>query len=200
MMYGLRPVAQRALSAVGLGVVLALSAAVPALAKGTPYFTVEISPQEPIAGEAFVVVVRTWDNVAHTVPARLDTADHLDGLLVLRSASGDSPDIAIPLQYQALDEFRATVAMPTAGEWKLIAFPDRTGWASPEVPPGYPDTVAVTVRAANGGVPTIPALAGLAALSGILGVLVILTRRARRAWQPRLAVGLVTWRRRRRAS
>jgi hypothetical protein len=174
MTNGLRPVAQRALSAVGLGVVLALSAAVPASAKGTPFFTVEISPEEPVAGEAFVVVVRTWDNVAHTVPARLDTAERLDGLLVLRSASGDSPDLAIALQYEAPDEFRAAVVVPTAGEWKLIAFPDRTGWASPELPPGYPDTVAITVRAANGGVPTIPALAGLAALMGIVSSLAIL--------------------------
>jgi hypothetical protein len=180
-MNSLRPVGHRALSALGLGVVVALSVAVPASAKGTPFFTVEISPQQPVAGEAVVVVVRTWDDVAHTVPARLDTAVHLDGLLVLRSASGDSPDLAIALQYQAPDEFRAAVVVPTAGDWKLIAFPDRTGWVSPDVPRGYPDTIAVTVRAANAEVPTIAAAARLAALAGILGALVIAARRARRA-------------------
>jgi hypothetical protein len=180
-MKGLRPVGHRALSAVGLGVVLALSAAVSASAKGTPFFTVEISPQEPVAGEPFVVVVRTWADVAHTVPAGLDTAMHLEGLLVLRSPSGDSSDLAIALQYQAPDEFRAVVVVPTAVDWKLIAFPDRTGWPSPDVPRGYPDTIAVTVRAANAGVPTIAAAARLAALAGILGVLVMAARRARRA-------------------
>jgi hypothetical protein len=187
MTNGLRPVAHRALSALGLSVLVALFIAGPALAKATPFFNVEVSPPQPVAGEAFVVVVRTWDDVAHTVPARLDTAAHLDGLLVLRPVAGDSPDLAIALRYHTLDEFRATVVVPAAGEWELVAFLDRSGWGSPDVPPGYPDTIAVSVRAANGGVPTIAVLADLAALAGISGVLVSLARRARRA-EPELGL------------
>jgi hypothetical protein len=168
------------LRAVGLGVLLALSVAGPAAAKSTPYFSVEISPTQPVAGQPIVVIVRTWADVAQTVPARLDTGAALDGLLVLRAAAGNVPDLAIALDYQALDEFRATVVAPTPGDWKLVAFPDRTGWASPDVPPGYPDTIALTVRAQSDGVSPIAAMAGLAALTGILGVVVILIRRGRR--------------------
>jgi hypothetical protein len=185
MTKGVRVVGQRVLRAVGVGVLLALFVVEPASAKGTPYFTVEINPPQPVAGEPIVVVVRTWEDAAHTVPAKFGTSEALnraalDGLLVLRPAAGDAPDVAIPLQYQALDEFRATVVVPTAGAWKLIAFPNRTGWATPDVPPGYPDTIALTVRAQNRGVSTVAALVGLAAVVGIFGVAAMLARRARR--------------------
>jgi len=185
MTKGLRVTAPRAFSAVGFGVLLALSIAGPVSAKLTPYFTVEVSPPQPVAGEAIVVVVRTWEDVAHTVPARFGSSAAvssaaLDGLLVLRPATGDALDVGIRLQYQAQDEFRATVVVPTAGDWKLIAFPNRTGWASPDVPPGYPDTIALTIRAPNGGVSTIAAIAGLAAVIGIVSGAVVLPRRVRR--------------------
>ena len=173
-------VARRVLQAVGFGTLLALSVAGPASAKLTPYFTVEIRPTEPVAGEAIVIVVRTWEDAAHTIPARLDTAAALDGILVLRPAAGDAPDVAVPLQYQDLDVFRATVVMPSAGDWKVVAFPDRTGWASPDVPPGYPDTIALAVRAQSNRVSPILALAGLTAAIGSVGVVAILARRARR--------------------
>ena len=184
-MKGFRVAGPRAFSAVGFGVLLALSVAGPVSAKLTPYFTVQVSPPQPVAGEAIVVLVRTWVDVAHTVPAGFGTSAALnsaalDGLLVLRPAGGDTPDVAIPLQYQALDEFRATVVVPTAGDWKLVAFPDRSGWGSPDVSPGYPDTIALTVRAPNGGVSTIAAIASLAAVIGIVSVAVVLARRARR--------------------
>ncbi|MDQ6796040.1 MAG: hypothetical protein M3067_14725 [Chloroflexota bacterium] len=185
MTKGLRITTLRAFNAVGFGVLVALSVAGPVSAKLTPYFTVEVSPPQPVVGEAIVVVVRTWADGAHTVPAGFGTSAALnsaalDGLLVLRPTTGDAPDIAIRLKYQALDEFRATVVAPTAGDWKLVAFPDRTGWGSPEVPPGYPDTIALTVRAPNGGVLTSAAIIGLTAVIGIVSAAAWLARRARR--------------------
>ena len=179
MTNGSRVMAFRPLRALRLGVLTALLVTGPASAKSIPFFTVEINPPQPVAGEAIVVTVRTWEDVAHSVPARLDRATRLDGLLVLRSVSGDSPDVAIQLEYQAQDEFRASVVVPTAGNWKVVAFPDRTGWATPDVPPGYPDSIALTVRAQNGSVPTLAAVAGVA-LIVIVGFLGIVARRRSR--------------------
>lgn len=173
-------VARRGLVAVGLGVLITLCVAGVASAKGTPYFTVAISPPQPVAGEAVVVTVRTWEDVAHTVPASLASAATFEGLLVLRAADGVSPDVAVPLAYQAPDEFRATVVVPAAGDWKLVAFPDRTGWASPTVPAGYPDSIALTVLAGNSAVSINPPMASLGALIAIVGAAMILVVRARR--------------------
>lgn len=172
--------AGRVMRAVGLGVLLALGVAGVASAKGTPYFGIEISPLQPIEGEAVVVVVRTWEDVAHTVPARDVAAATLNGLIVLRSAAGDRPDIAISLSSQAPGEFRATFVVPGPGEWELVAFPDRTGWASPVVPAGYPDAIAIGVRAQDGGAAIIAPVAGFAALVLILGGALIVALRVQR--------------------
>jgi hypothetical protein len=176
MTNGLRVMAHRARSAVGIGLLMALAVAGQASAKDTPFFTVEMSPREPVAGEAVVVVVRTWTDAAHTVPERLEMTAALDRLLVFRPAAGGSPDVPIPLEYQAPGEFQATVAVPSAGEWTLVAFPDRTGWASPDVPPGYPDTIAFTVRAPSDGFMWMGPLAALAAAIGMAGIVMVVGR------------------------
>jgi hypothetical protein len=169
-------IAHRAPRAVGLGLLMALAVAGPASAKGTPFFTIEMSPRQPVASEAVVVAVRTWEDVAHTIPARLETTAALDRLLVFRRVAGDSPDIPVPLRYRGPGEFHGTVVLPTAGDWTLVAFPDRTGWASPEVPPGYPDTIAFTVRAASDGLMLMGALAALAVVIVIVGTVVVVGR------------------------
>ena len=166
--------------AVGLGVLLALGLTGVASAKGTPYFSIEISPLQPSEGEAVVVTVRTWEDVAHTVPARLVAAATLDGLIVLRSAEGDRSDIGISLDYQAPGQYRATFVVPWPGEWQLVAFPDRTGWASPIVPAGYPDAIAISVRAPGDGAAIIAPVAGFGALVLILGGALIIALRAQR--------------------
>jgi hypothetical protein len=176
MINGLRVMAHRALRAAGIGLLIGLAVASPASAKDTPFFTVDMSPRQPVAGEAVVVVLRTWKDVAHTVPERLEMTAALDRLLVFRLAAGGSPDVPIPLQYAAPGEFRGTVVVPTAGHWTLVAFPDRTGWASPEIPPGYPDTIAFTVRAASDGFMLMGALAALAAVIVIVGIVLVVGR------------------------
>jgi hypothetical protein len=178
----MRNLARPFLSAIGLVAFLTLSWAAPASAKITPFFTVAIVPVAPVAGQPLVVVVRTWSDAAHTIPAGLDAAEHFDRLLVLRPASGGSADIPIPLRFEAPDEFRATVIAPVAGDWSLIAFPDRTGWGLPEVPPGYPDTLVITVVPASHTDVTLWVVIGLAAASLAAASALAIGRRRRTGW------------------
>jgi hypothetical protein len=169
---------------------ITMAAAMPlAMAGGVsakmPYFTVEIQPAVPVAGQPFRVTVRTWQDAAHAIPAGFDAAGALSGLLVARRPNGASPDVAIPLVLRGPDRFEASVTLPT-GDWTLVAFPNRAGWASPVVPVGYPDTIPLSIRA------PAPALTGFGvALVVLVGVLVVigLVRR------PRLTRGLSRLRR-----
>ncbi len=172
------------MSAIGLVVVLILFMAAPAAAKMTPFFTVAIDPAAPVAGQPMVVVVRTWSDAAHTTPAGFDAAATLDGLLVLRPTTGGSADIPIPLRFAAHDEFRATLIVPSAGDWSLVAFPDRTGWGSPNVPAGYVDALHVTVLSENGSAAGAAwwALACLAAAIVAAAAAIVIVRRRRTGW------------------
>jgi len=113
--------------------------------------SVTITPANPIAGQPIVIVARMWQDAARSIPARFAQVV-FDRLVVLRSVESGSSDIPISLQYQKdQDEYRATVIIPSAGEWKLVAFPDRSGWSSPQVPPGYPDTISLTIQSQSDG-------------------------------------------------
>lgn len=162
----------RLVRATGLAAILVLSFAATVSAK-TPYFTVEISPAAPIADEPILVVVRTWADADHTIPARFDAVETMDGLLVIRAAGGGTPDIAVPLRLGETARFEGSVILP-AGDWTLVAFPDRTGWSTAEVPAGYPDTITITVR---GPSPTLPEF--VMPLVAVAAVLVALALRLR---------------------
>ncbi len=162
----------RLLRATGLAAVIALSAAAAVSAK-TPYFTVEITPAAPLADEPILVVVRTWEDADHTIPARFDVVEAIDGLLVVRAASGGAPDIPVTLRLREPDRFEGSVTLP-AGEWTLVAFPDRTGWSTAEVPAGYPNTVALTVREPGPDLPTF--VIPLVALAAVLVALALRLR------------------------
>ena len=144
---------------------LSLTMAVGVLAK-MPFFTVTVDPSVPTAGEPFLVVVRTWEDVAHLRPAGFSQVGAMSGLLVARQSSGGSADIAIPLMLIAPDRFEATVNLP-AGDWTLVAFPDRSGWADPSVPAGYLDTILLTVRQ------PLPDDAGLAVAIAVVVVAIL---------------------------
>jgi hypothetical protein len=159
----------------GVGACIALFATAPVLAK-MPYFSVEITPREPVAGEPIMITVRTWQDLANTVPEPFDVPD-LNGLLVLRSTDG-TPSIGIALEADAPGRFQGTVTVPTAGVWTLVAFPDRSGWSPPEVPPGYPDTITVTVRPETGVVGSV-LIGGIAAAVGLVGLSVLAQRSGR---------------------
>lgn len=172
--------ARRIATAMGVAACIALFATAPVLAK-MPYFSVEITPLEPVAGDPVLITVRTWQDPAHTVPEPFDAPD-LNGLLVLRSTNDGTPSIGIALDADAPGRFEGTVTLPTAGEWTLVAFPDRSGWSSPEVPRGYPDTILLTVRPETDLTRALLLISGIAAAIGLagLGVLAVRSRRLRR--------------------
>lgn len=139
----LPPIPVRLLRATWLAAILALTAAGLVSAK-MPYVTVEIVPEAPIADEPVLIVVRMWADSNHTSPAGWDILPTMDNLLVFRSADR-SDSVPVRLRLVEPDRYETRVTLP-AGDWTLVVFPDRSGWATPDVSPGYPDTIAVTVR------------------------------------------------------
>jgi len=181
---GSRRTAKRLVRAITIAVAMPLAMAASVSAK-TPYVTVEIEPAVPVAGQPLLVIVRTWQDADHAIPAGFDTVEVLNGLLVARRPNGDSPDVAIPLVLRGPDRFEASVTLPV-GDWTLVAFPNREGWASPVVPLGDPDTIPLSVRQ------PAPDLTGLAAaMVVLLGVFVVIALVQR----PRLTRGLTRLRR-----
>ena len=129
----------------GVAALMTVLVATPASAK-MPHFSVTITPANPIAGQPITVAVRLWRDAAHRIPARIAPLD-LDRLLILRSVEPGPSVMPISLRYEAdRDEYRASVIVPSAGEWHVVAFPNRSGWSSPQVPAGFPDTISLTVR------------------------------------------------------
>ena len=154
MMLGPTVLGRRLRSTVEVGVLAIALLALPAVALAKmPYFSVEVSPSEPTVGRPIVVEVRLWGDAGHVLAGREDesamsfaeASPVIDGVLVAR-ADG-SPDVAVTLRRAGLDTYQGTLWLP-AGGWTLIAFPDRSDWATPSVPPGYPDDISFTVSAA----------------------------------------------------
>ncbi|HET8569954.1 MAG TPA: hypothetical protein VFM93_13320 [Candidatus Limnocylindria bacterium] len=144
--------------------ILILTAAVASASLGgtawakIPYFSVDVTPPDPVAGEPVLIVVRFWHDAAHTRPEPFAAGPWIDRLLALRRV-GAEEERAVPLRDDGGGGYRASVTFDGPGEWHLVAFPDRCGWSSPEVPPGYVDRVALTVRApgATAGAAEVPA-------------------------------------------
>lgn len=133
----------RLIRAAAFAAIIAGSGADPVAAK-MPFFTVDITPTAPVAGEPILIVVRFWADAGHTSAAPFDWQPTMDDLLVMRSG-GAGAQVAVPLHMREPGRFEATITLH-AGAWTLVAFPDRTGWATPDVPDGYPDTIPLTVR------------------------------------------------------
>lgn len=107
---------------------------IPAGAKMPP-FTVTVEPNPPVAGETTSISVE----LDASFPA-----EELAGLLALSPASNEhAPGEMIALTLERVDPIRyeAIVVIPKAGAWVLKTFPDRIGWSTQQVPPGYPDTI-----------------------------------------------------------
>ncbi len=141
------------LRAASLAGIIGASVVTPVAAK-MPYFSIEVSPAAPVADEPIRIVVRTWVDVAHTSPAGFEAPGVMEGILVIRDARmggadvPEIPEIAVSLRSQAPDLYAGTVTLP-AGDWRIVAFPDRAGWGLASVPVGYPDEIALTVRPAG---------------------------------------------------
>jgi hypothetical protein len=154
-----------------LATLLVLVSAGPVAAK-MPYFSVEVSPAQPLAGVPFEVVVRTWNDAEHTQPAAWDLP--IDGVLVLRRAEDADVrfgSIPVPLRLVTADEYRATVEIAEAGDWVLVAFPDRSGWSTSVVPEGYPDRIPIRVATPQERLAPEIALSIVAGIPIALGIL-----------------------------
>jgi hypothetical protein len=134
----------RLLRATGLAAIVALSANSLVLAK-MPQFDVEIAPAEPSAGEPIQIVVRFWPGIDHSESPLADWEPTIDDLLVIRSTGSGVSEVPVILRRIEQGRYEAEVDLAT-GRWTLVAFPDRSGWASPEVPAGFPDTIEFIVR------------------------------------------------------
>jgi len=158
-----------------LGFVAALLLAVgPAVAK-IPYFSIEVSPADPVEGDVVVIVVRMWDDAAHTQPASWGDEAMVEGLLEFRADAG-----RLPIAFQRLDEasYRAEVTL-SAGNWRLVPFP-RLGGGVTISGEGYPAPVSVTVRER-----TDYSTAATVAAAGLLGILGLVAAGPARRWSRR---------------
>ena len=159
---------RRRIGAMFLAMALVPFGSATALAK-MPFVSVEVTPAQPRADEPITIVARTWSDVDHTAAIDWGVEDLLDGLFVIRPAGDDGPDVAVDMTQTGTGRFEASISLP-AGEWELVAFPDRSGWGAPAVPEGYPDRIAISVRSA--GLDLLGALESLAsAFAALFGTL-----------------------------
>jgi hypothetical protein len=169
---------RRLAAGLGMAAILSLFAASTVYGK-LPYVTVELTPAQPVRGQTVAILVRTWEDTDHTVPAQFSITDALDGLLVLRATDGTSSDIPVPLERASTDVFTGSVTVPLDGAWDLVAFPDRSGWGSPEVPAGYPDKIPITGQPSTGALPLELIIAALATFSAAVTLLALRVRTRR---------------------
>ena len=144
-----------------LGSVAALLLAVGPVAAKIPYFTIEVSPADPVDGDVVEIVMHMWDDPGHTQPATWSPGPTLDGLIEIRG-----PSERVPVTLVRLDDvtYRAEVTL-SAGTWRVVAFPDGMAGA------GYPLPITVTVGALVAD-STGSAGAGIAA-GGALGIVAV---------------------------
>ena len=147
-----------------------LFVAAPALAK-VPPFSVEVSPGGPIAGEPTTVTVE----LAEPIPV-----DDLSGLIAFYRASDAESrvnGIPVPLERVGATTYQGDVVLPESGEWRIVSFPDRTGWSTDEVLASYPDQIPVYVVSAGGSNST----AAVVAVAAFLAIAVVLVGRSVRS-------------------
>lgn len=101
-----------------------------------PYFSVEVSPPDPVEGDAVLVTVAMWDDAAHTQPGTWEEPT-IYSLLEFRGDGG-----TVPITLHRLDgaSYEAEVTL-AAGNWRLVAFPLGVAVGGE----GYPTPVSVTV-------------------------------------------------------
>jgi hypothetical protein len=141
------------------------------------------------------VVVRLWNDPAHTLPA--DWA--LPGEVLDEMVAFQSEDAEVRVnQWQFEDgSYRGTVTLP-AGSWTLVPFPDGAGAREPI--PGFQAPIAVTVSAPvahtvsapiattnSNAVPWFAPLAIGIALAGVAALAISFGRRRRSFQRPQEA-------------
>jgi hypothetical protein len=162
-----------------LGAVAALLLAVGPVAAKIPYFSIEVSPADPVDGDVVVIVVRMWNDAGHTQPATWSPGPTIDGLIEVQGPSG-----RVPVTLVQLDDvtYRAELTL-SAGTWQVVPFPDMNGGAGvphprPIITVGLP--VADSISSAATGI-------GPGVALGIVAVALLvawpLGRRMRRGWR-----------------
>jgi hypothetical protein len=145
------------LAPVLLGLCL-LAISLPALAK-IPPFAIVVEPETPIVGEPVTVTVELTQSVQ---------VEELEGLIAFFPAEDAESRVQgtpVPLNRVEETTYQAVVVLPEPGEWRIVSFPDRTGWPTDEVPDGYPDQIPIQV-AAGGQAETSALVVGFGLLLG----------------------------------
>jgi hypothetical protein len=159
-------------AAFALAMALLAVGAAPAAAK-FPYFSVELTPPAPSAGEPVTVVVRLWNDPDHTIPADWAPPDEVmdDMLAFLR----EGEKVGVELTRAADGSYRGTVTLP-AGALTMVPFPERAGRGEPI--PGFQAPIALTVMAPS---PSILPPVVVAGGAGIAALAVVVGRRRQRS-------------------
>jgi hypothetical protein len=130
---------------VGVGALLVIAAASSAIAK-VQRFTVEWSPQTPVAGETVEVTIRFWDDAEHTDRARWPSRTRFEAFLWAFPAgwSPSAPPNAIPIDVASIRRgvMHGELVFPTGGAWTICS-----SWvkcADPEMR-GSPPRIELTV-------------------------------------------------------
>lgn len=99
-------------------VVALLVCASPAAAKFM-YFSIEVSPSHPVAGDEVVITVRLWDDADHTQPSTWWSDEPIAGLVEFR---GHGRRIPVTLLPRGAGTYGAEVAL-AEGTWRLVPCP-----------------------------------------------------------------------------
>lgn len=160
-----------------LGAGLIFASAAPAAAK-MPYFSVELDPAQPAAGELITVTVRTWADAEHSQQYGFTYEGPLTEVVEFQrrgEGTGVPALVPVPLRMVEADLFRGAVTLPV-GEWRLWAFPHGRG-ADSDYGPGYPSPIDVVVRQDAGfGGWAVPVTLGGALAAAVVVVIAFATR------------------------
>ena len=158
-------------AAMGLLVTFLLVAPGSVLGK-MPWHEVEVAPTEPVAGEPLTVVVRFWDDPAHTRPSTWwPDSDH-GGSLELEGPAGRVP---LTLTRTRDATFRAEVTL-AEGTWRLVAaqqFAEASGPTDVEL------ATVIVAAAPSTTAPTIPVPIGAVVIGLALITVGAVWRRSR---------------------
>jgi hypothetical protein len=152
------------LAATAISITLAALSPMASLAKFPP-FSVEVEPGSPRAGQPVRIIVRTWEDAAHTQVADWGIPSPLEDLLTLYPASDADAaaytgmgGLDVRLEETGIGEWTAELPALEVGSWILIPFPGRP---TDEPPPmGYPGDIMITVTSPSASTSTYLSIGG----------------------------------------
>lgn len=114
-----------------------------------PYFSAELSSDRVRVGEPIEVVMRTWEDVEHTVPATWFAVRTLRDLFWAyptdeRGRLVRQGQVPVTVRRFAPGEWRGTLTILDPGRWVLVPALERRL----RIPKGYPQPIPVEILAA----------------------------------------------------